>query len=368
MTPELYLADALGAVGKPMLRVHTAGSGRGSSGTRRREPRGRTGLYRTVLTLAFEKQSESNAMSAGSTCCIAFQQAAAGRCGRILCPARARLHAAHRGARHRRLPRRGQGPAQRLPEVPTRTSTTRTSPWRRSSPHRCSGTPSATPCPSRPSDGACAIILTDRTCCGPFHRTPAPARVHGQGRKRCAANRPSSRARTSSRRRPARTARPNCLPGRPGSATRAGRSTRSRCTSRSPADQADVAGEPRLRGRGRGLEAHRGRNQDPDLRRPAGESLGLMALHQSHRRLRNDPLRGRLLFRCGDRRGSTRWTAAPAGARPRLWRRGAVLLDAGCWPLPPRDPQASWPAMAAWRASCAIAAGPVSAAGHAGTT
>ncbi|MBN2624395.1 MAG: thiolase domain-containing protein, partial [Acidimicrobiales bacterium] len=26
MMPELYLADALGAVGKPMLRVHTAGS------------------------------------------------------------------------------------------------------------------------------------------------------------------------------------------------------------------------------------------------------------------------------------------------------------------------------------------------------
>ena len=28
MMPELYLADALGAVGKPMLRVHTAGLGR----------------------------------------------------------------------------------------------------------------------------------------------------------------------------------------------------------------------------------------------------------------------------------------------------------------------------------------------------
>ncbi|MDT4978821.1 MAG: acetyl-CoA C-acetyltransferase, partial [Pseudonocardiales bacterium] len=26
MMPELYLADALGAVGKPLLRVHTAGS------------------------------------------------------------------------------------------------------------------------------------------------------------------------------------------------------------------------------------------------------------------------------------------------------------------------------------------------------
>ena len=31
LMPELYLADALGAVGKPMLRVHTAGSVGGST-------------------------------------------------------------------------------------------------------------------------------------------------------------------------------------------------------------------------------------------------------------------------------------------------------------------------------------------------
>ena len=31
MMPELYLADALGATGKPMLRVHTAGSVGGST-------------------------------------------------------------------------------------------------------------------------------------------------------------------------------------------------------------------------------------------------------------------------------------------------------------------------------------------------
>ena len=31
MMPELYLAEALGAVGKPMLRVHTAGSVAGST-------------------------------------------------------------------------------------------------------------------------------------------------------------------------------------------------------------------------------------------------------------------------------------------------------------------------------------------------
>ena len=38
MMPELYLADALGAAGKPMLRVHTAGQRRRLDGDRRGEP------------------------------------------------------------------------------------------------------------------------------------------------------------------------------------------------------------------------------------------------------------------------------------------------------------------------------------------
>ena len=37
--PELYLADALGAVGKPMMRVHTAGFGRRLDVDRRGEAR-----------------------------------------------------------------------------------------------------------------------------------------------------------------------------------------------------------------------------------------------------------------------------------------------------------------------------------------
>ena len=37
--PELYLADALGAVGKPMMRVHTAGSRRRLDRDRRGEAR-----------------------------------------------------------------------------------------------------------------------------------------------------------------------------------------------------------------------------------------------------------------------------------------------------------------------------------------
>jgi acetyl-CoA C-acetyltransferase len=61
MMPELYLADALGAVGKPLLRVHTAGSVGGSTATVAAH-HVQSGLYERVLTVAFEKQSESNAM------------------------------------------------------------------------------------------------------------------------------------------------------------------------------------------------------------------------------------------------------------------------------------------------------------------
>jgi len=61
MMPELYLADALGAVGKPLLRVHTAGSVGGSTAVAAAHHVS-SGLYERVLTVAFEKQSESNAM------------------------------------------------------------------------------------------------------------------------------------------------------------------------------------------------------------------------------------------------------------------------------------------------------------------
>jgi acetyl-CoA C-acetyltransferase len=61
MMPELYLADAIGAVGKPLLRVHTAGSVGGSTGIVAASLV-ESGRYQRVLALAFEKQSESNAM------------------------------------------------------------------------------------------------------------------------------------------------------------------------------------------------------------------------------------------------------------------------------------------------------------------
>jgi acetyl-CoA C-acetyltransferase len=59
MMPELYLADALGGAGKPMVRMHTAGSVGAHTaifGAHLIE----SGLFKCVLSIAFEKQSETN--------------------------------------------------------------------------------------------------------------------------------------------------------------------------------------------------------------------------------------------------------------------------------------------------------------------
>jgi acetyl-CoA C-acetyltransferase len=60
MMPEAYLADALGAAGKPVMRVHTAGSVGGSTAVVAASMI-QSGVHRRVLTVAWEKQSESNA-------------------------------------------------------------------------------------------------------------------------------------------------------------------------------------------------------------------------------------------------------------------------------------------------------------------
>ena len=61
MMPELWLSDALGAAGKPIFRVHTAGSVGGSTAVVASHLI-QGGVHEKVLTLAFEKQSEANAM------------------------------------------------------------------------------------------------------------------------------------------------------------------------------------------------------------------------------------------------------------------------------------------------------------------
>nr|WP_296772720.1 thiolase domain-containing protein [Rhodococcus sp. (in: high G+C Gram-positive bacteria)] len=61
MMPELFMADAIGATGKPLLRVHTAGSVGGSTAVVAASLV-QSGVHRRVLAVAWEKQSESNAM------------------------------------------------------------------------------------------------------------------------------------------------------------------------------------------------------------------------------------------------------------------------------------------------------------------
>lgn len=61
MMPELFLADALGASGKPIIRIHTAGSVGGTTAIVAASTV-QSGVYQKVLCLAFEKQSESDAM------------------------------------------------------------------------------------------------------------------------------------------------------------------------------------------------------------------------------------------------------------------------------------------------------------------
>jgi len=66
MMPEAYLADALGAAGKPIMRVHTAGSVGGSTALVGASLI-QGGVHERVLVVGFEKQSESNATWALTT-------------------------------------------------------------------------------------------------------------------------------------------------------------------------------------------------------------------------------------------------------------------------------------------------------------
>ena len=84
MMPELFLADALGAVGKPISRVHTAGSVGGSTGLVASHLI-HGGIHKRVMAIAFEKQSESDAMWALSPK-IPFQPALLAGAGGYFAP------------------------------------------------------------------------------------------------------------------------------------------------------------------------------------------------------------------------------------------------------------------------------------------
>ena len=91
MMPELTLAGALGAVGKPMMRVHTAGSVGGSTALVAASLV-QSGVHQRVLTVAYEKQSEGDAMWALAMK-IPFQQPLVAGAGGYFAPhIRAYIH------------------------------------------------------------------------------------------------------------------------------------------------------------------------------------------------------------------------------------------------------------------------------------
>jgi len=174
MMPELYLADALGAVGKPMLRVHTAGSVGGSTSVAAAFMVA-SGVHKRVLTVAFEKQSESEAMWALSPK-IPFQpQLTAGAGGyfaplirsyirRSKAPAEIGMMVAVKDRLHGL-----KNPYAHLKMKGIDLAMVKDSPmlW---DPIRYLET-----CPS--SDGACAMVLTDEA--GARRAPRGPAWVHG---------------------------------------------------------------------------------------------------------------------------------------------------------------------------------------------
>ena len=225
MMPELYLADALGAVGKPMLRVHTAGSVGGSTAivaTSLVE----SGVHERVLTVAFEKQSESEAMWALSLP-IPFQPPLVAGAGGYFAP-HIRTYMRRSGApdhigilvalkdRLNAL----KNPYAHLHEHDITFDSVKDAMmlW---DPIRYTET-----CPS--SDGACAMVITNEASVGsPRRHRPGCSGV------RCAPSRPCTRAATRSTPSPVASA-PRRSTRRPASPTLGRRSTWSRCTCRSP--------------------------------------------------------------------------------------------------------------------------------------
>ena len=251
MMPELFLADAIGATGKPLLRVHTAGSVGGVDRDRgqqpragRRAPPGAGGRVREAVGV----QRDVGAVDQS-----AVHDAGRRRRRRVLRAAHPLLHPPLRRAAAHRRAGRGQGPAQRRLQPVRAPAPAGHHAGVGAAPRRCCGTRSATTRPARPRTAPARWSSATR----PRPRR-ATGRWPGSGPRRCAPSRPRSPARTTSTRGPGGRPPRRCG-ARPASPTRW--------------TQIDVAEiyvpfswfEPMwlenlgLRGAGAGLEAHRGR-------------------------------------------------------------------------------------------------------------
>ncbi|MFT4201253.1 thiolase domain-containing protein [Gordonia sp. (in: high G+C Gram-positive bacteria)] len=158
MMPELAMAEAIGAVGKQMIRVHTAGSV-GASTAIVGASLVKSGLHRRVLAVSWEKQSESNAMWALSIPVPFTMPVGAGAGGFFAPHVRAYIHNSkapeHIGAMVATKDRRNgaKNPLAHLhqPDITVEKVMASQMLW---DPIRFDET-----CPS--SDGACAVVIGD---------------------------------------------------------------------------------------------------------------------------------------------------------------------------------------------------------------
>ena len=172
MMPELMLAEALGAVGKPLIRVHTAGSVGGSTGIVAAQLV-QAGVHRRVLAVTFEKQSESNAMWALSVPVPFIMPVHAGAGGYFAPHVRSYIRRSgaptHVGAMVAAKDRRNaaKNPYAHLqqPDMTMEKVLESQMLW---DPIRYDET-----CPS--SDGACAVVITDADTAA---ASPNPAWIH----------------------------------------------------------------------------------------------------------------------------------------------------------------------------------------------
>ena len=225
MKPELYLTDALGAAGKPMFRVHTAGSVGGTTGIvavaprrDRAPPAGARGRVREAVRgqRAVRARLRARARRIGAGGAFApFMRSYMYRTG---APADIGPMVAVKDRQNAM-----KNPYAHLKLADISLETVKASPmmW---DPVRFLES-----CPS--SDGACAVVFTDEAG-GERGRGRRAGRRRGSSAPRCAPSRRRSRVATRCARRARSTARPTCT-RRPASPTRASRSTAPSSTCRS---------------------------------------------------------------------------------------------------------------------------------------
>ena len=323
MMPELFMADAVGATGKPLIRVHTAGSVGGSTAIVAASLV-QSGKYKRVLTMAWEKQSESNAMWALSIPVPFTKPVGAGAGGYFAPHVRSYIRRSgaptHIGAMVAVKDRLNgaKNPLAHLhqPDITLEKVMESQMLW---DPIRFDET-----CPS--SDGACALVIGNEEIADArvadghpvawIHATALrtePLAYSGRDQVNPQAGRDASAASVARR----------------GHQLADRRDRRRRGLRAVLLVRTDVAGEPRLRAGGRGLEAHRSRRDGDRWPHPV-QPVRRRAVVEPHRRIGHDPVRRG--GHPGDGQGG-RPPGAPVPARPSATRTAAARSTTRCGSL-----------------------------------